>query len=102
MPVLDPSLLLQPWIQSHISMVNLPNKDIYCIREVAVAVRLIHFVPFWEEVIHADCWVLVVIHHGYSIDLFQTSPPLREQSPVGPVYHKSITSSTSCFVEQTA
>ena len=70
---LAPSLLLRPWIQSYISRVNIPNKEAYCLRqEVPVVGRLIHLLPFWEEVIQADHWGQVVICHRYAIELFPT------------------------------
>ena len=72
MPELVPSLL-RPWIRSHVSRVNLPNKETYCLsEEVPVAGCLIQYFPFWEEVIQADRWVLEVICQGYSMKLFQT------------------------------
>ena len=57
MPVLAPSLLLFSWIWSYISRVNLTNKDTYYLREeVPVAGHMIHFLPFWEQVIQAGHW----------------------------------------------
>ena len=51
-------------------MVDLPNKDIYCLKdEVPVVGRLMHFLSFSEVVIQADHWVLEVIHYGYSIEM---------------------------------
>ena len=51
-------------------LVDLPLKDIYCLREeIPVAGRLTYFLSIWEEVIQADHWVLEVIRHGYSIEL---------------------------------
>ena len=34
--------------------------------------RLVYFLPFWEEVIQANCWVLESIRQGYSIELVWT------------------------------
>ena len=68
--------------------VDLPLKDIYSLREeILVAGRLTYFLPFWEEVIQADRWVLEVIHHGYSIELLpsgpeHTNPPRRTTGPI--------------------
>ena len=31
--------------------------------------RLSHFLPYWREVIQADCWVLEMISQGYAIEL---------------------------------
>ena len=49
MPMLAPSILLQPWIQSYIARVTLQNKDTYCLREeVPVVGSLIHFLLVLE------------------------------------------------------
>ena len=41
--------------------------------------RLIHFLPFLEEVIKADHWAVEVICHTYPIRLFQTLPNIGDQ-----------------------
>ena len=62
------------WWTPLVFPVDLPLKDIYCLRdEIPVAGHLTYFLPFWEEVIQADRWVLEIIHHGYSIELIR--PP---------------------------
>ena len=34
---------------------DLPHRDTYCLKEeIAVAGRLVHFLPFWEEIIQED------------------------------------------------
>ena len=63
-----------PLTMDSVVHLNLPNKDTYDLREeVPVVGHLIHFLPFWEEVIQANHWVLEVICHGYSIKLFKTT-----------------------------
>ena len=42
----------------------------HCFKEeIPVVGHLVHFLPFWEEVIQADRWVLEIIRYGYSIEL---------------------------------
>ena len=57
-----------------VPLLNLPHIDTYCLKEeISVAGHLVHFLPFWEEVIQADHWVLDIIRHGYSIELIRHS-----------------------------
>ena len=59
-----------------VPLVILPHRVtyMYCVKEeIPVAGRLVHFLPFWEEVIEAEHWVLWIICQGCSITLIQ--PP---------------------------
>ena len=56
-----------------VPLVDLPLRDTYCLKEeIPLADHLVHFLPFWEEVIQADHLLLEIIHQGYSINLVQT------------------------------
>ena len=49
--------------------VDLPFRDTYCLKEeIPVAGHLVHFLPFWEEVIQANHWVLEIMRQGYFIE----------------------------------
>ena len=62
-----------PWLSSSAVLTELQHRAILCCRsDIPVAGRLAHFLPFWQEVIQADCWVLEVISQGYSIELLGT------------------------------
>ena len=67
-------------------LVDLQYRDTYCLKkEMPVAGHLVHFLPFWEEVIQADCLAVEINRHGYSIELIRrqfqetmsTPPPLE-------------------------
>ena len=78
-----------PWTSSAFVLAEHQHWDILCRKpEIPVAGHLIHFLPFWQEVIQADNWLLEVVSYGYSVELLQT-PQFREvrstqPPPAGP------------------
>ena len=86
-----PSAWLTRWTPP-VLPIDLLLKDTCCLaEEILVAGRLVYFLPFWE-IIQADCLVLEIIRHGYSIELIRppkflgvgntTNPPRRTASTV--------------------
>ena len=72
-PTLEPWRLIARqarWMPSYASLDKLQHWDTLCLKpEIPIAGRLTHFLPFWKEVIQANCWVLEIIHQGYSIEV---------------------------------
>ena len=63
-----------PWISSSVGLAELQHWDNLSLRpEIPVAGRFAHFLPFWQEVIQPDRWVLEAVSRDYSVELLQTS-----------------------------
>ena len=72
-PQRKPSTWLAWWTPP-VLLIDLPRKDTYCLREeILLAGHLVYFLPFLEEIIQADRWILEIVHHEYSIELIRTS-----------------------------